>query len=305
MTHENKVNNFHSGFIALVGRPNVGKSTLLNAILDNKIAIVSNVAQTTRNVIRGIKTTSEYQMVFTDTPGIHKPQDNFGSYLNKIAINMLYDAEIILMLASVNEYIGRTDRFIIKLIQKFSNKPVVLFLNKTDCSNEREIKDKIQAWKSFGLFQHVIAGSALKGQNVIPLINTLAQLLPSGPQYFASEALSDQSDMFYIKEIIREQCLKMVKQEVPHEIAVIVRDFVKKPNIIIIYADIIVNRDSQKGIIIGKQGHNIKEISQNARKYLEAYFKHKIYLETNVKVQKNWRKNSNTIAKLGFNIKGT
>lgn len=288
-----------SGFVSIVGRPNVGKSTLLNCIIGKKIAITSEKAQTTRNNIQGIYNGTNIQIVFVDTPGIHKPQQRLGKYLNKMAYYSIDDLDIVLFLVDASEKLGSGDKFVIEKL-KSVNKPVILVLNKIDKLSKEEILNKIIEYKDLYDFKEIVPLSALKKDNVDRLIEVLQKYLPDNIQYYDKDTYTNSSPSFVISELIREKVLNLTEEEVPHSTTCVVEKFEEKSNIIHINACIIVDRDSLKKIIIGKQGSKIKEIGMQARSDLEELYGKQVYLELFVKTIKNWRDKERTLQELGF-----
>lgn len=288
-----------SGFVSIIGRPNVGKSTLLNSIIGKKIAITSEKAQTTRNNIQGIYNDENVQIVFVDTPGIHKPQQKLGKYLNKMAYYSIEDLDIVLFLVDASEMLGSGDKFVIEKL-KSANKPVILVLNKIDKLTKEEILNKIVEYKDLYEFKEIVPLSALKNDNVDRLIEVLKKYLPDSIQYYDKNTYTNSSPSFVISELIREKVLNLTEEEVPHSTTCIVEKFEEKANVINIGACIIVDRDSLKKIIIGKQGSMIKQIGIQAREDLEKLYGKKIYLELFVKTIKNWRDKERTLQELGF-----
>ena len=288
-----------SGFIGLVGRPNVGKSTLLNSIIGRKVAITSNKPQTTRNNIQGIYTDGDYQMVFVDTPGIHKPKHKLGKVLNKQAFFSINDVDIILFLVDITEKLGPGDKFIIEMFKNI-NKPVILILNKIDKLPKEEILIKIDEYKDLYNFDEIVPVSALKRENVSHLIDVLKKYLPDTIKYFDDNTVTNVDVTFMISEYIREKVLQLTNEEVPHSTTCIVENIEEDNNAIIINASIIVDRDNLKKIIIGKNGSMIKEIGIRARKDIEELLNKKVYLDLFVKVIPKWRDKDKILNEIGF-----
>ena len=288
-----------SGFIGLVGRPNVGKSTLLNSIIGRKVAITSNKPQTTRNNIQGIYTDGNYQMVFVDTPGIHKPKHKLGKVLNKQAFFSINDVDIILFLVDITEKLGPGDRFVIEMFKEIS-KPVILILNKIDKLPKEEILIKIDEYKDLYNFDEIVPVSALKRENVSHLIDVLKKYLPDTIKYFDDNTVTNVDVTFMISEYIREKVLELTNEEVPHSTTCIVENIEEDNNTIIINASIIVDRDNLKKIIIGKNGSMIKEIGIRARKDIEELLNKKVYLDLFVKVIPKWRDKDKILNEIGF-----
>lgn len=290
----------HSGFVAIIGRPNVGKSTLLNHVIGQKIAIMSDKPQTTRNKIQGVYTTEHMQIVFLDTPGIHKPKSKLGSYMMKVAENTFHEVDAILFLVDVAEGIGGGDRFIIEMLRNVKT-PVLLVLNKIDRVHPEALLPIIVAYKDLYDFAEIVPISALQGNNVNTLLTQIGNYLPEGPQYYPADQVTDYPEQFICAELIREKILHQTREEVPHSIAVTIESMKVEDNgVIHIGAVIFVERDSQKGIIIGKQGAMLKEVGQAARRDIEALLGSKIFLELWVKVKKDWRNREHVLKDLGF-----
>ena len=288
-----------SGFIGLVGRPNVGKSTLLNSIIGRKVAITSNKPQTTRNNIQGIHTDGDYQMVFVDTPGIHKPKHKLGKVLNKQAFFSINDVDIILFLVDITEKLGPGDKFVIEMFKEI-DKPVILILNKIDKLPKEEILIKIDEYKDLYNFDEIVPVSALKRENVSHLIDVLKKYLPDTIRYFDDNTITNVDVTFMISEYIREKVLELTNEEVPHSTTCIVENIEEDNNTIIINASIIVDRDNLKKIIIGKNGSMIKEIGIRARKDIEELLNKKVYLDLFVKVIPKWRDKDKILNEIGF-----
>ncbi|MNW25259.1 GTPase Era [Paenibacillus massiliensis] len=291
---------FKSGFVAIVGRPNVGKSTLMNHVIGQKIAIMSDKPQTTRNKIHGVYTTENSQVVFLDTPGIHKRQSKLGDYMNQTAFNTLGEVEAVLFLVDAAEGMGGGDRFIAEQLKKV-NTPVILVLNKIDRIEPEALLPLIEEYRKLYDFSEIVPVSAKLGNNVDRLLEQIARYLPEGPQYYPDDQVTDHPEQFVIAELVREKILHMTREEIPHSIAVIIEDMRKQDNgIVQISAVIYVERDSQKGIIIGKQGAMLKEVGKQARRDIENLLGSKIFLELWVKVKKDWRNQERVLRDLGF-----
>lgn len=291
---------FKSGFISIVGRPNVGKSTLMNYIMGEKLSIVSNKPQTTRNNIQTILTTDDYQMVFVDTPGIHKPKHKLGEYMVNSAKDSTKDVDLILFLTNPGEEIGRGDKFILETLRG-KNVPVFLVLNKIDeFTQETVVKSLADFSKEFD-FKEIIPISAMKGKNVDKLLELMANELPEGPKYYPEDMITDVQERFVVAEIVREKALRTLRDEIPHGIAVDVIQMKQKENgTYHIEVDIICEKDSHKGIIIGKNGQTLKKIGETSRYELERFLRTKVNLKTWVKVRKDWRDNQNLLKELGY-----
>lgn len=288
-----------SGFVSLIGRPNVGKSTLLNEMVGSKVAITSPKPQTTRNMIQGIYHDSETQIVFVDTPGIHKPNHQLGKVLNKQAYYSIDDVDVILFLVDASENLGRGDQYIIEKLKETS-KPVILILNKIDKISKDKILEKITEYKDLYDFKEIIPVSALKAKNTEDVIQTLKKYLPDQVQYFDDNTITTSSTEFLISETVREKILLLTEQEVPHSVTCLTESIKKKKDSIYIQVAIIVDRDSIKKIIVGKNGSMIKEIGQKARIELETMFGKKVYLELFVKTIKKWRDKEKYLLEFGY-----
>lgn len=289
-----------SGFVGILGRPNVGKSTLLNTIIGKKIAITSNKVQTTRNNIQGIYNEKDTQIVFVDTPGIHKPLNKLGKYLNDHAYYSMSDVDVILLLVDASEGLGKGDKFVLDKIKQVNN-PVILVLNKIDKLKKEEIIKKIEEYKNLYDFAEIIPVSALSKDNIDTLIKLIKNYLTDEIKYFHDGDITTQSEKFLISELIREKVLEMTEEEIPHSIACVIEKMKEKKDIIEINAVIVVERDSQKKIIIGKQGSMIKEIGTKARIDIENSLNKKVYLELFVQVKKNWRDKEKYLMEFGYN----
>lgn len=288
-----------SGFIALVGRPNVGKSTLLNAIMGRKIAITSDKPQTTRNIIQGIYTDDDSQMIFIDTPGIHKPKNRLGKILNKEAYISMDDVDIILFLVDITENLGKGDKFIIDLF-KNTSKPVILVINKIDRLPKSEILHKIEEYKDLYDFDEIVPVSAVKGDNIDRLISVLKGKLTDNIKYYEDDVVTNVSNSFMISEIIREKILELTHEEVPHSVNVVTEDISYDKNVVNIKAMIVIDRENLKRIIIGKQGTMIKEIGRRSRIEIEELLGKKVYLELFVKVIEKWRDREKYLNEIGY-----
>ncbi|MBP1999172.1 GTP-binding protein Era [Paenibacillus shirakamiensis] len=291
---------FKSGFVAIVGRPNVGKSTLMNHVIGQKIAIMSDKPQTTRNKIHGVYTTQDMQIVFLDTPGIHKRQSKLGDFMNQTAFNTFGEVEAVLFLADASEGFGGGDRFIIERLKNV-NTPVILILNKIDKIQPDELLPMIDEYRKRNDFAEIIPISAKLGSNVDTLLQQISKYLPEGPKYYPDDQITDHPEQFVCAELIREKILINTREEVPHSIAVTIEDMKVQDNgVVHISAVIFVERDSQKGIIIGKQGALLKEVGRLARHDIENLLGSKIFLELWVKVKKDWRNQDRVLKDLGF-----
>jgi GTP-binding protein Era len=292
--------NFKSGFVSIIGRPNVGKSTLLNQVVGQKVAIMSDKPQTTRNKIHGVYTTENSQIVFLDTPGIHKPQSKLGDYMMKVAESTFREVDAILFLVDVVEGIGGGDRYIIDQLHEVKT-PVILVLNKIDQVHPETLLPVIEKYSKLYNFAEIIPISARNGNNVTTLLEQTMKYLSEGPQYYPADQITDHPEQFVCAELIREKILHLTREEIPHSIAVAIEDMKVEPNgVVHISAIIFVERDSQKGIIIGKKGDLLKEIGKRARHDIESLLGSKTFLELWVKVQKDWRNHERVLRELGF-----
>ena len=291
---------FKSGFVAIVGRPNVGKSTFMNYVLGQKIAIMSDKAQTTRNKIQGVYTNKDCQIVFLDTPGIHKPKHELGNFMVESAYSALKEVDAVLFMVNAAEKRGPGDDFIIEKLKKIKT-PVFLVLNKIDLISPDELLDRVESYQETIPFAGIIPISVLQGNNVQELMTTLTNHLPEGSQYYPSDQITDHPEYFVVSELIREKILHLTKEEIPHSVAVTV-DKMQKDEFdkVHVYANIIVERPTQKGIIIGKGGKLLKEIGVRARKDIEQLLGNKVYLELWVKVEKDWRKKKSHLQDFGY-----
>ncbi|HCY8103110.1 TPA: GTPase Era [Staphylococcus aureus] len=289
-----------SGFVSIIGRPNVGKSTFVNRVIGHKIAIMSDKAQTTRNKIQGVMTRDDAQIIFIDTPGIHKPKHKLGDYMMKVAKNTLSEIDAIMFMVNANEEIGRGDEYIIEMLKNVKT-PVFLVLNKIDLVHSDELMPKIEEYQSYMDFTEIVPISALEGLNVDHFIDVLKTYLPEGPKYYPDDQISDHPEQFVVGEIIREKILHLTSEEIPHAIGVNVDRMVKESeDRVHIEATIYVERDSQKGIVIGKGGKKLKEVGKRARRDIEMLLGSKVYLELWVKVQRDWRNKVNFIRQIGY-----
>ena len=288
------------GFVSLVGRPNVGKSTLLNSILGMKLAITSNVSGTTRNVIQGIYNDDDSQIVFVDTPGIHKPSNKLGSLMNKKAYHNTEGVDVILFLVDISKGFGRGDEFI---LEKIKNKdiPIFLLLNKIDLvKNKEKLLEEINRLKDLYDFQEIIPISAEKKDNVNLLIDCIKKQLPESDKIFSEEELTNVTTRFIMAEFVREKILELTHDEIPHTVTCYVENYEEKENLVHIQVLIVVDRDNLKKIIIGKQGSLLKEIGSRARVDMEEFLGKKVFLETYVKTLKNWRDEEKYFLELGL-----
>ncbi|MCI6693522.1 MULTISPECIES: GTPase Era [unclassified Clostridium] len=291
---------FKSGFVTIVGRPNVGKSTLLNEIMGEKLSIVSNKPQTTRNNIQTILTGDEYQIVFVDTPGIHKPKHKLGEYMVNSAKDSIKEVDLVLFLINPDEEIGRGDKFIIETL-KNQKAPVFLVVNKIDEFTQDRVAKTLQMYSKEMEFKEIIPISALKGKNVDKLVSLMVEAMPEGPKYYPDDMITDVQERFVVSEIIREKALRTLREEIPHGIAVDIIQMKQSPSgTWHIEVDMLCEKDSHKGIIIGKNGQCLKKIGETARYEIERFLHAKVNLKIWVKVRKEWRDNQNLLKELGY-----
>lgn len=295
--------NYKSGFIGIIGRPNVGKSTLMNKILGQKIAIMSDKPQTTRNKIQGIYTDDEMQAIFLDTPGVHKPKHKLGEYMNKAAVSVVGDVDVIFYIIDSTAKIGGGEEYIVGQLRN-AKAPVFLIVNKIDLLQPRQVLAVIAEYSRLLDFAEVVPVSALTGSNVDELLATLKKYLEPGPQYYDPDQITDQPERAIMAEIIREKIFLNTREEIPHSVAVAITEYMERENgALYIGAAIYVERDSQKGIIIGKGGKMLKQIGSAARPEIESLFGNKVFLELRVKVKKDWRNSDNLLKNFGYNKK--
>ncbi|MGG7057077.1 GTPase Era [Clostridium nigeriense] len=291
---------FKSGFVTIVGRPNVGKSTLLNEIMGEKLSIVSNKPQTTRNNIQTILTGKDHQIVFVDTPGIHKPKHKLGEYMVNSAKDSIKEVDLVLFLINPEEEIGRGDKFIIETL-KNQKAPVFLVVNKIDEFTQDRVAKTLQMYSQELNFKEIIPISALKGKNVDKLVKLMVEAMPEGPKYYPDDMITDVQERFVVSEIIREKALRTLREEIPHGIAVDIIQMKQSPNgTWHIEVDMLCEKDSHKGIIIGKNGQCLKKIGETARYEIERFLHEKVNLKIWVKVRKEWRDNQNLLKELGY-----
>lgn len=294
---------FKSGFAALIGRTNVGKSTLLNALLEEKVAITSDKPQTTRNTIQGILTGEGYQVIFIDTPGIHKPKHKLSEIMIESVKRTLTEVDLIIYMVEPDIEIGPGDKYIIEHLKSI-NTPVVLTINKIDTVSYETVDKTIEIFKEQYSFKDILPISALKNENIELLKHTIVSYMPEGPQYFPSDYITDRPEKFIVAEIIREKILNYLEDEVPHGVYVEVNSMKVRENkdILDIEAFIFCEKESHKAIIIGKNGQMLKKIGSSARGELESLFGQKIYLDLWVKVKKGWRDNISLLRNFGYVI---
>ena len=293
-----------SGFVTLIGRPNVGKSTLMNRLIGQKIAITSNKPQTTRNKIQTVYTCEQGQIVFLDTPGIHKAKNKLGDYMVNVAQHTLSEVDVILWLVEPSTFIGAGERHIIEQLKK-TKTPVILVINKTDTVKREEILTFIDAYRKELDFAEIVPVSALKGDNTQDLIDSIFKYLPYGPMFYDEDTVTDQPQRQIVSELIREQALRCLDEEIPHGIAVSIDQMKWRADdsIVDIDATIVCERDSHKGIIIGKQGAMLKKIGSRARKEIEDLLETQVNLKLWVKVKKDWRDSDFLLKNFGYNAK--
>jgi GTPase len=302
MNHNNTGNQSHkSGFISIIGRPNVGKSTFLNRVIGQKIAIMSDKPQTTRNKVQGVLTLEDSQLIFIDTPGIHKPKHRLGDFMMKVAQNTLKGVDLVLFMVNANEGYGRGEEFIIEKLQNVKT-PVFLVINKIDLIHPDQLFELIESYKEKFNFSEIVPISALEGNNIEKLLEQIKEKMPEGPQFYPADQVTDHPERFIVSELIREKALHLTREEIPHSLAVVIEKMERQPekDMVHVMATIIVERDSQKGIVIGKQGSMLKEIGKRARLDIENLLGSKVFLELWVKVQKDWRNKATQLRDFGF-----
>ncbi len=291
---------FKSGFVTIIGRPNVGKSTLINYIMGEKLSIVSNRPQTTRNNIQTILTTKDSQIIFVDTPGMHKPRHKLGEYMVKIAQQSTSEVDVILFITTPGDEIDKGDMHILEQL-KGSKIPVFLLVNKIDENTQERVAKTIQAYSEYFNFKEIIPIAAIKGKNVDVVTKLVVENIPEGPLYYPEDMITDQQERFIITEIIREKALKLLSQEVPHGIAIEIISMKRDDrNMYHIEANLLCEKDSHKGIIIGKGGKTLKQISTYARQDVMKFLGEKVNLRLWVKVKKEWRDTSSILKELGY-----
>ncbi|MBZ2175725.1 GTPase Era [Schnuerera sp. xch1] len=292
---------YKSGFVTVIGRPNVGKSTLLNKIIGEKISIISDKPQTTRNKIQLVYTKPEYQVVFLDTPGIQMPKNKLGEYMLKISKTTLEEVDIITFIVDESIKIGKLDNYIIEELKGIKT-PIILIINKIDRISKKEVNQLIDMYKKINMFQHIIPISAINGENIETYLDAIEELLPEGPQYFPENMITDQPERFIISEIIREKALENLQEEVPHGIFVDIEQINtrEEKDLIDVHAVIYCEKKSHKGIIIGKHGKMLKKIGKSARLDIEKLLGSQINLQLWIKVEKNWREKENKVKYFGY-----
>ena len=287
-----------SGFINIIGNPNVGKSTLMNCFMGEKFSIITSKAQTTRHRILGIVNGEDFQLVFSDTPGILKPSYELQDSMMDFVKNALEDADIIIYMLEIGEKSIKNNQVHKKIMN--ANVPTFILLNKIDLSDQKNLEDQVILWKELYPKAHIYPISALNNFNIDIVLKHLIELIPQSPPYFPKDQLTDKPERFFVNEILREKILLYYNKEIPYSVEVITEDFIEEDKIIKIKSVIFVERDSQKGIIIGHKGSALKKIGTKARQGLEIFFGKKIYIELQVKVSKNWRSNSKVLKKFGY-----
>lgn len=292
---------FKSGYVAVVGRPNVGKSTLLNRIIGEKLSAISDKPQTTRNKIQMIYTDEKMQVVFLDTPGIQTPKNKLGNYMLNVSESSLKESDVITYIVDTSEKIGRLDNYIIETLKKLNGEvPIILLINKIDKLEKENLLPLISMYSELDLFKEIIPVSALKGDGINIYMDAIYDMLEEGPMYFPNDMITDMPEKFIVSEIIREKALLNLEEEVPHGVAVSIDSFKEKDKIIEIDATIYVERDSHKGIIIGKNGSMLKKIGTSARLELEKFLGKRVVLNLWVKVEKNWREKDAKVKYFGY-----
>lgn len=297
----NHHSSYKSGFVSIIGRPNVGKSTLLNGLVGQKIAIMSDKPQTTRNKIQGVYTEERGQIIFIDTPGVHKPRTKLGDFMVKVAENALKEVDLILFLVDASEAPGPGDRFIIEHLKKVDT-PVFLIPNKIDLVHPEQLLLLIDQYRSLHSFAEYIPVSAVQGNNMPTLLDQIFSYLPEGPAYYPADQVTDHPEQFIIAELIREKILHLTREEVPHSIAVTIEQLEKNEEneLVHIYATIYTERSSQKRIIIGKNGAMLKEVGKRAREDIERLLGNRVFLDLWVKVKEDWRNRQLYLRDFGF-----
>lgn len=291
---------FKSGFVAIIGKPNVGKSTVLNHLVGEKVAIVTEKPETTRDRIQGILTRPDAQVIFLDTPGIHKPKTLLGKHMTKVAKNSLLEVDLVVFILDVTKGITQEDKIIFGLIKE-AKKPAILLINKVDLRSKALALPMIEESAGFYDFKEIIPTSATDGDNMKVLLDKIIEHLPKGPKYFPDDQLTDKTQRFMVSEMVREKVLKLTHEEVPHSVAVLVEEFTERPKkVVYIRAVIFVERHSQKKIIVGHRGGMLKDIGATARRDIQKFLDKHVYLELWVKVCENWRKDPRALKMLGY-----
>lgn len=289
-----------SGFVTIAGRPNVGKSTLLNAMVGAKVSIVSDKPQTTRNTVRGVATCDDVQAVFIDTPGLHRPRTRLGERLNRRALDALEEVDVVVVVVEADAEVGPGDRFVSQHALAVST-PAIVAVNKVDRASPEDIAAQLARLEGLGDFDAYVPVAALTGDGVDALFGEIRARLPAGPRYYPDGELTDQPDAFLAAEIVREKLLEVTRDEVPHSIAVVIDEIEDRPNgVLAIDAVVLVERESQKGIVIGKRGAVLKAVGTRAREELEGIFGTRVFLETHVRVEKDWQRRDHALDRLGY-----
>lgn len=298
LTFTPMANTHKAGFVNIIGCPNVGKSTLMNALVGERLSIITSKAQTTRHRIMGIVSGDNYQIVFSDTPGIIKPMYKLQEKMMQFVINSFTDADVFLLITDVFEDIQLEESYLERL--KKTKTPILLIINKVDVATQEQLEEKVIKWKALLPDAEIIALSALKKFNIDKVMTRIIELLPEGAAFYGKDEFTDKSERFFVSEIVREKILMNYKKEIPYSVEVVVNSFKDEANIIKIQVDILVERDSQKGIIIGDKGSSLKKVGTAARLEMEKFFQKKIFLELFVKVDKDWRSNDNRLKNFGY-----
>ena len=291
---------FRSGFVAVIGRPNTGKSTLVNALVGRKVAIVSDKPQTTRRGVRAVLSSDDYQVVFTDTPGFHKPRTLLGSRLNDLVGDATQGVDAVVQVDDAHAGVGRGDAFVFERQLRDISRPRFCAVNKLDLLRNREEVPQLEAAAALGAWDEIVPVSAKTGRGVGVLLDQLVDRLPEGPAYYPTDTVTDQPLEVRVAEIVREKALAVTRQEVPHSIAVVVEELEESDSLTRIHASLIVERDSQKGIVIGRGGETLKRIGSRAREEIERVLGHKVFLDLHVKVLKEWQRDPKALQRLGF-----
>ena len=291
---------FRSGFVAVIGRPNTGKSTLVNALVGRKVAIVSDKPQTTRRGVRAVLSSDDYQVVFTDTPGFHKPRTLLGSRLNDLVGDATQGVDAVVQVVDAHAGVGRGDAFVFERQLRDISRPRFCAVNKLDLLRNREEVPQLEAAAALGAWDEIVPVSAKTGRGVGVLLDQLVDRLPEGPAYYPTDTVTDQPLEVRVAEIVREKALAVTRQEVPHSIAVVVEELEESDSLTRIHASLIVERDSQKGIVIGNGGGTLKTIGSGAREEIERVLGHKVFLDLHVKVLKEWQRDPKALQRLGF-----
>lgn len=287
-----------SGFVNIIGNPNVGKSTLMNALVGERLSIITSKAQTTRHRIMGIVNGDDFQIVYSDTPGILNPKYKLQESMLKFVNTAFIDADVILYVTDIKETMDKNEKYLERL--KKSEVPVLLLINKVDLSNQKELEEKVQQWHELLPKAEILPISALEKFNLGPIFDRILELLPEGPPYYSKDELTDKNERFFVEEIIREKILLLYQKEIPYSVEIAVEAFKEEEKIIRISAVIFVNRNTQKGIIIGHKGEMLKKVGTEARKDMEEFFGKKIFIELFVKVRKDWRDSDSQLRKFGY-----